>query len=128
MSGVGEPLAELAATVRAAAAAVNGGGGELSAQLKVERPKREGQGDYSTNAAMLLAPGLGVAPRAIAERIGAELHALLGEDLERVEVAGPGFLNLMLTDRWHRRALESVLAAGERFGSGAARTAERTLI
>jgi arginyl-tRNA synthetase len=122
------PLYELDARVRAAAAAVRGGAGEPSAQLRVERSRREAQGDYSTNAAMLLAPVLGAAPRVIAERIGRELSASLGEDLDRVEVAGPGFLNLFLSDAWHRHALASVLAAGEGFGAGAASPAERVLI
>ena len=54
---------------------------------------------------MLLAPVLGAPPRVIAERLGAELRRLLGDDLERLEVAGPGFLNLFLSDEWHRRSL-----------------------
>jgi arginyl-tRNA synthetase len=122
------PLHELDARVRAAAAAVRGAAGEPSAQLRVERSRREGQGDYSTNAAMLLAPVLDAAPSVIAERIGAELTVALGDDLERVEVAGPGFLNLFLSDAWHRHALAAVLAAGDRFGAGGASPVERILI
>jgi arginyl-tRNA synthetase len=122
------PLHGLAMTVRTAAAAVRGGAGEPSAHVKLERSKREGQGDYSTNAAMLLAPVLSAPPREIAQRIGAELEAALGEDLTRWEVAGPGFLNLFMSDAWQRRALESVLQAGERFGAGGADPAERILI
>src|SRR5436305_907269 len=99
-----------------------------SPQLRLERSRREGQGDYSTNAAMLLAPVLGAAPREIAERIGDELAAALGENLERVEVAGPGFLNLFLSDGWHQNALAEILAAGDRFGAGGAETPERILI
>jgi arginyl-tRNA synthetase len=122
------PLHELDARVRAAAAAVRGSAGEPSAQLRIERSRHERQGDYSTNAAMLLAPVLDTAPRQIAERIGAELTESLGEDLERVEVAGPGFLNLFLSDAWHRHALASMLAAADRFGAGAAQRPERILI
>ncbi|MEA2390515.1 MAG: arginyl-tRNA synthetase, partial [Solirubrobacteraceae bacterium] len=88
----------------------------------------EGFGDYSTNAAMLLAPALGQPPREIAERLGEELTERLGAALERFEVAGPGFLNLVLADRWYRTALGDVLAAGEGFGSGGAEPAERVLI
>jgi arginyl-tRNA synthetase len=122
------PLRELDVQVRAAAAAVRGPAGDTSPQLRLERSRREGQGDYSTNAAMLLAPVLGAPPREIAERIGSELTAALGEDLERVEVAGPGFLNLFLSDAWHRHALASILAAGDRFGVGGAEPLERILI
>src|ERR1700745_1530451 len=70
--------------------------------VTLERPKRAEFGDYSTNAALLLAPGLGTAPRELAERLGAELADLLGDSLERFEVAGPGFLNLFLSDDWVR--------------------------
>ena len=123
-----DPLRELDAQVRAAVAAVRGTAGEASAQLRLERSKREDQGDYSTNAAMLLAPVLGRPPREIAEQIAAELTATMGESLERAEVAGPGFLNLFLSDSWHRQALAAVLAAGDRFGAGGARQPERILV
>src|SRR5947209_20614868 len=114
MSSTDGPLRELDLRVRAAAAAVRGGAGEPSAQPRLERSRRAEQGDYSTNAALLLAPALGAAPREIAARIGAELGRMLGEDLDRVDVAGPGFLNLFLSDAWHHRALASTLGAGER--------------
>ena len=121
-----DPLSELGAAVHTAAAAVRDGDGVPTPKL--ERPKRQDQGDYSTNAAMLLAPVLKAAPRVIAERIGGELTAALGEGLDRTEVAGPGFLNLFLSDAWHRRALLAVLDGGERFGAGGAGVSERTLI
>jgi arginyl-tRNA synthetase len=122
------PLQELDASVRSAAAAVRGGDDDVAGQIRVERSRREGQGDFSTNAAMLLAPALQEPPRAVAERIAAELSGRLGTDLERTEVGGPGFLNLFLSDLWYRRALESVLAAGERFGGGGADPAERVIV
>jgi arginyl-tRNA synthetase len=114
--------------VRAAVAAVRGPGEAPSAQPTLDRPRRKGLGDYSTNAAMLLAPVLGAPPREIAGRIAGELEGLLGDDLQRVEVAGPGFLNLVLSDGWHERALRWVLDAGERFGAGGAERPERILI
>jgi arginyl-tRNA synthetase len=124
----GNPLGELGALVRVAVASVRGASGEPSTQLRVERSRREDQGDYSTNAAMLLAPVLQRSPREIAELIGSELAATLGDSLERVEVAGPGFLNLFLSDGWHRQALSSVLAAGDRFGAGGASPPERVML
>ena len=125
---VEDPLGSLRASVRAAAASVRGGDGELPVEPRLERPKRAGQGDYSTNAAMLLAPVLDAPPRVIAERIGAQLTDALGADLERAEVAGPGFLNLWLSDGWHRGAVRAVLDAGERFGSGGAARPERVVL
>jgi arginyl-tRNA synthetase len=126
-NGAQGPLDDLAATVRAAAAAIRGDGGGASVQLKVERSKRDEQGDYSTNAAMLLAPVLSAPPREIAQRIGAELESTLGEDLDHWEVAGPGFVNLFMSDAWQRRALASILAAGDRLGAGDADPVERIL-
>jgi arginyl-tRNA synthetase len=123
-----DPLREVADLVTAAAAAVRGEAGKAPAQIRLERPKHVAQGDFSTNAAMLLAPALKLAPRAIAERISAELQSRMGEDLARTEVAGPGFLNLFLSDHWYRRALRTVGSAGARLGSGAADPAEQILI
>ena len=71
---------------------------------------------------------LGAPPREIAARIAGELEGLLGEDLERIEIAGPGFLNLVLSDAWHQRALRWVLDAGDGFGAGGAEQVERILI
>ena len=77
---------------------------------------------------MLLAPVLvGAAPRD-RRAVGEALDGLLGEELDRAEVAGPGFLNLVLSDDWHRRALRAVLDAGERFGAGGAERPERILV
>jgi arginyl-tRNA synthetase len=125
----GAPLQELRAALREAATAVRGGDGEAAVAPALERPKRDGMGDYSTNAAMLLAPVLGAPPREIAARVGEELASRLGDAVERAEVAGPGFLNLFLSDAWHRRALHALLSAGDRFGGGgAAGSAERILV
>src|SRR5271166_3699267 len=61
--------------------------------ITLERPPRADLGDYSTNAALLLARILDAAPREVAERLGRALQGRLGVNLERFEVAGPGFLN-----------------------------------
>jgi arginyl-tRNA synthetase len=113
------PVAELRAALEAAVAALGDGAAPKSAPT-LERPKQAGHGDYATNAAMLLAPLLREPPREVAERLGDELQQRLGPVLERVEVAGPGFLNLFLADSWYAAALDGVLAAGEAFGGGGA--------
>jgi arginyl-tRNA synthetase len=96
--------------------------------IVLERPPRADFGDYSTNAALLLAPGLGTSPREVAERLGQELEQRLGASLERFEVAGPGFLNLFLADRWLAGALAEILAGGESFGAGGADPPERVVV
>src|SRR4051812_24247003 len=118
------PIADLRAAVEAAVAAL-GDGGPPRAAPTLERPKQSGHGDYATNAAMLLAPVLAQSPRDVAVRLGEELRDRLGPTLDRVEVAGPGFLNLFLADAWYGGALDDVLAAGERYGGGGADPARR---
>jgi arginyl-tRNA synthetase len=121
-------LAALREALEAAAAAVGGDAVPPSNRLTLERPKKAGFGDYATNAAMLLAPVVGAPPRDVAGQVGAELGARLGDRLDRVEVAGPGFLNLFLSDGWHAAALADVLAAGDRHGSGSPEQPERILV
>jgi arginyl-tRNA synthetase len=110
------PLDDLKTAVQAAASELRNGGA-AGDRMSLERPKKAGFGDYSTNAAMLLAPVLGEPPRAVAEKLGAALQARVA-GVERVEVAGPGFLNLFLADAWYTSAVDEVLAAGEGYGRG----------
>jgi arginyl-tRNA synthetase len=112
------PLDDLKTAVHDAAAELRNGGGATADRLSLERPRKAGFGDYSTNAAMLLAPVLGEPPRAVAERLGAALQARLAGRVDKVEVAGPGFLNLFLADAWYLSAVDEVLAAGDAFGRG----------
>jgi arginyl-tRNA synthetase len=119
------PLDDLKAAVQDAAGQLRDGGAAAGDRLSLERPKKAGFGDYSTNAAMLLAPALGEPPRAVAERLGAALQDRLGARVEKVEVAGPGFLNLFLTDAWYLGAVDEVLSAGDAFGTGSGAKHER---
>ena len=103
------PIDELRAAVEAAAGDLRNGGPAPKTKPSFERPKKAGFGDYSTNAAMLLAPALGAPPREIAERLGAKLSERLGDAVDRVEVAGPGFLNVFLADAWYVNSAHEVL-------------------
>jgi arginyl-tRNA synthetase len=118
------PLADLRAAVADATAALAGGTGPHGTPT-LERPPRPDFGDYSTNAALLLAPVVGEPPREIAGRLGRELERRLPGGVGRIEVAGPGFLNLFLSDAWFGDSLVRVLEAGERFGAGGAAETER---
>jgi arginyl-tRNA synthetase len=120
------PVEDLRASVERAAASLRDGAGDGARPAPtLERPKKAEFGDYSTNAAMLLAPVLGEPPREIAARLGEALGSELGPLLDRVEVAGPGFLNVFLADAWYREALEHVLEAGDAFGAEVASAPER---
>ena len=122
------PIDDLRAAVEAAAADLRDGGSAPAVTPTLERPRQAGFGDYSTNAAMLLAPALKASPREIAERLGEALQVRLGERVDHVEVAGPGFLNVFLADAWHIAAAEHVLAAGDAWGGGGATSPEHVLL
>jgi arginyl-tRNA synthetase len=111
-----DPVADLRAAVDAAAGVLSAGAEDGRSAPVLERPPKPEFGDYSTNAAMLLAPTLGEQPRGIAERLAEELQERLEAQLERVEVAGPGFLNLFLSDDWYRGAALALAAAGDAIG------------
>jgi arginyl-tRNA synthetase len=135
LAAVEELRDELAASAQGGSAKPGGGRGPAptgaggrGGAITLERPPRAELGDYSTNAALLLAPGVGRPPREVAERLGGLLQSSLGASLGRFEVAGPGFLNLFLADRWLSGALAGALAAGEDFAAGAARAPERILV
>jgi len=120
---VPDPVCQLSEILATACSEMGAEGSSVAPALK--RPRKVEQGDYSTNAAMLLAPVLGEDPRAIAQRLGATLEQRLDASVERVEVAGPGFLNLYMSDRWCREALATVIAGGQRYGAGHPAPAER---
>jgi arginyl-tRNA synthetase len=124
-----DSIAELRGAVEGAARALRDGEATEPAP-SLERPPKAEMGDYSSNAAMLLAGPLGDNPRAVAERLRDELAGGggLASDLERIEVAGPGFLNLFLADGWYLRALSSLLAAGEDLGPAPTEAPERILV
>jgi arginyl-tRNA synthetase len=113
---VTDPVATLAAAVSGAAGVV----------AELERPSDEAHGDYATNVALRLAGARRQPPRAVAEELAAALGGAAG--VERAEVAGPGFLNLFLTDAWFADALAAILAAGDGFGGGWADPARRVQV
>jgi arginyl-tRNA synthetase len=129
------PLERLRAVVMSCAEQLSGASspqgeqpGARSWPLTLERPRRAQFGDYSTNAALLLAPVLGAPPRELAERLGAAVSERLGASLERFEVAGPGFVNLFMSTAWLAEALAEALAEGDRYGAGPPVSPERVLV
>jgi arginyl-tRNA synthetase len=131
MRRVPTPLDGLREAVLAVAGELQGEpSGKTAARggVVLERPPRADFGDYSTNAALLLAPVVSAPPREVAERLGSELKRRLGASLERFEVAGPGFLNLFLAGSWLIGSLAEVLGSGEAFGADGAGARERILV
>nr|WP_225583952.1 arginine--tRNA ligase [Pseudoxanthomonas sp. PXM02] len=89
----------------------------------VERPKTREHGDFATNAAMLLAKAARSNPRAIATALVDALPA--SDDVAKVEIAGPGFINFHLSPGAYQREVAAALAQGAAYGrndSGKGRT------
>ena len=96
------------------------------APVELERPNDPEHGDYATNVALRLAPTRQRPPRELAEEIAAAAAGL--DDVERAEVAGPGFVNLWLAPAWFEGALGEMLAAGRDYGAGWAEQRERVQV
>ncbi|TLX22467.1 arginine--tRNA ligase [Thermomonas fusca] len=88
-----------------------------SPEFVIERPKERAHGDFSTNAAMLLAKAARGNPRALAQQL---LDALPASDaIARVEIAGPGFINFHLAPGAWQQQVRDIHAAGTGFGRNA---------
>jgi arginyl-tRNA synthetase len=83
-------------------------------RIVVEPPRDAGRGDLATNAAMALAKDAGLKPRELAERLAAELGKR--PEITKVEVAGPGFINMTLDPSVWRQALHDAIVAGPDYG------------
>lgn len=96
--------------------------------IPVERPKRPGHGDFASNLALALAKPAGKPPRAVADSLVKRLRARAGGDLADASVAGPGFINLRLSDATWRQVLPDILTARSGFGRGPPREHPKVLI
>jgi arginyl-tRNA synthetase len=95
----------------------------LGVPVELDRPTDAAHGDFATNAALRLAPERRRPPRELAGELAERASAL--DEIERAEVAGPGFVNLWLAPAWYGDALGEILAAGSSYGGGSAAPRER---
>ena len=89
--------------------------GAPDVEVALERPRDPNHGDLATNLALTLAKTLGQKPRAIAERLVANLE-LSSTVIRKTEIAGPGFINFFLVESQVVGVLPSILAAGASYG------------
>lgn len=85
------------------------------AEFIVEKPSNKANGDFSSNIAMACAKSFKKAPRAIAQNIADHLD-LSGTVFERMEIAGPGFLNFFLSGEYYSSILRDIFACGDDYG------------
>ena len=84
-------------------------------EIVVEKPKDEKMGDFSTNVAMTLARSERKNPKVIAESVARYLKNG-SNDLSQVEIAGPGFINLKMSNEFFLQRLRSAVKQGDDFG------------
>ena len=112
-----QQVAQLTQTAyeKAAAAGLLPAGAQVNATIEI--PKDTAHGDYASSFAMAGAKALHKAPRAIAQAIVEQLD-LEGSYFQKVEIAGPGFLNFTLGPKWYGDVLAAVEQEGGAYGSG----------
>ncbi|MDX6426841.1 MAG: arginyl-tRNA synthetase [Gaiellaceae bacterium] len=98
-------------------------GEAVGVEVELERPKDPAHGDFATNVAMRSAKAIGRPPRELAQELAEKVVEL--EEIDSADVAGPGFLNLRVGDRFFLDALAEV---DERYGGGWAETSERVQV
>lgn len=89
---------------------------KLMDKISAEPPRDAGHGDISTNAAMVMAKPAGKNPRDIAQSIADGLKKIDG--VSEVSIAGPGFINIRLSDDFWIEHLSTIFNAGNKYGSG----------
>jgi arginyl-tRNA synthetase len=91
-------------------------GGEIP-PLDVEVPRDRKHGDYATNAAMLLAKRVGGNAREIAQQL-IEAFPAAPDRVARLDIAGPGFINITLAWAWKRELVATINRQGDSYGRG----------
>lgn len=89
---------------------------DLPAEVVIERPKNRDHGDWATNVAMQLSGKFGLNPRAFAELLATELSKVDG--IQKVDIAGPGFINITLSAAAAGELAKAIVEAGAAFGRG----------
>jgi arginyl-tRNA synthetase len=101
---------------------------DVPKQILLERPKRPEHGDYTTNMAIALAKGAGKAPRVLGEAIAKHLRVVGHEHLAEVTVAGPGFVNVRLSNAFWQQRLLDICTAGAGWGRGEAKVSPKLCV
>jgi arginyl-tRNA synthetase len=90
-------------------------GNDVAAEVQIDRTRDPLHGDLATNIALSLAKAAGMPPRQLAELIRAALPA--SPNVEKTEIAGPGFINFFLTEASSTAVIASILSLGRGFGT-----------
>jgi len=92
--------------------------GQAPGAIKLERPKDRDHGDYASSIALQLAKPAGKNPREVAQIIADQLNGVA--DISKVEIAGPGFINITLNRASQAALVQTIVAAKSEYGKGTA--------
>lgn len=95
-------------------------------EINIDRTRQKIHGDFSCNVAMLLAKQARCAPRELAQKILEKLPA--SNTVDKVELAGPGFINFFVTDEPLYQAVRDVISEGEAFGRSDAGQGQKVIV
>ncbi|MEI7709613.1 MAG: arginine--tRNA ligase, partial [bacterium] len=97
--------------------------------IALEHPEDFKNGDYSTNVALAIAKGVKMNPKALAEKIVVEINRLnVDKKIEKVEIAGPGFINFYLSRKFFAKSVEDIVNLAGNVGKNANLSGKKIMI
>lgn len=96
--------------------------------IDLEHPSDPSHGDVATNAALISAKQTEKKPHDLAEVVVEKLHRIEDSDIEKIEVAGPGFINFFLSKKFFRNSLKEIGEKNDSFGSSTALSGKKVMI
>ncbi len=88
----------------------------IEESVSLERPAEMANGDYSTNVALSCAKKIGMNPKELAEKIVNELNLHMSDLCEKIETAGPGFINFYLSPEYYKNEISNILKSEKDYG------------
>lgn len=99
---------------------------DAAPDIEIERPNNPEHGDFATNLPLRLARAARANPMQLAQLIAERIQP--GPEIAAVEPAPPGFINFRLSDAWLQRQVETVISAGDGFGSAEAGAGRKVMV
>ncbi len=96
--------------------------------IVLEHPTELSHGDFSSNVALVVSKEVGKKPQELAQNIAEHISSHLPKELERVEIAGPGFINFYLSREFFRESLAGALEAKEQWGRNTILSGQRVMV
>jgi arginyl-tRNA synthetase len=97
-------------------------------KIGLEHPEDISHGDYSSNIAMTLSKLVSQNPRELAEKIVAEIMERKPKEIEKIEVAGPGFINFYLSKEFFKLKTKEIIKTGKKFGRNKNLKRQKTVV